>query len=1024
MLGQDMGAGRDSEPVKLKALQDRPGRRHPSLARSRLVVFFLGSCWLLLAGCARRHAAEAPGEPPPAAPIPVPSAGAVVSDLVPTGPGEIYGLAEGDVLVGWRDDGAEPENRAAGVIRSPLDALELEITRAPRGALALQVVRGGEELWIAVRSGRWEVDFETVESAPRAGTGVRSPRSTAEAWLERARAAAARDDGQAARWYRHLAGRALAAAGRLEAAQDAFAASRSGDGAPVALLLQLEGRAWKQARVASEAELSLRAALEQRRRADPDALAVAACLVDLGELADPRRQEPFLEEAGEIYRRLAPHSMELAHVVNLLGNLALFRSELDSARRLYGEALELRRRAAPGSYRVADCYTNLGSIARKHGRLDDAERLLERSLATYHPELVYPIAITANSLGIIQRDKGSYRQARETWELALASFRRVEAESLAVAGVLNNLGNLSLRVGNLERAEALHREALELRRELAPESRDVAASLHNLGLIARQRGRSEAARRYLGEALELKERHAPDTETLANSLLELAQLSRQEGKREEAERLLRRSLAIRRRIAPRAIEVAENLVLLGRILAGMGRFEESSTSWQEGLDLLDATRTGFSFSAQERSIFASRFQDHYRDLAWMLVLRDQHEAALELLERSRARALRVMADQRTAAGSPDGAEIPALNAAATRAALDPGTRLIVFSVGLEETLVGVVGDPSTDSGIAFHRVEVSRDELRQRVEIFRALIERGRTRPQIEAALIAQGRELFDLLLAPIAAELETARRLLIVPDVPLTTLPFAALVRSEEPPRFLGEWKPLTFAASGTVFAHAKARRHTRDPDPAVTVYARSNGVGGVGRPRLAPLPGVEAEARRIADLFAGPTRVLLDDEASESALKSSLRSEPGASAYLHFATHAVLDHRVPLDSALMLAPGDGEDGRLSAFEVIAELELQSDLVTLSACGTGLGRELSGEGVLGLSHAFLFAGARTTLTSLWPVSDASTAEWMAVFYAALRQGAPRDEAVMRAQARVRERSVWRQPYFWAAFQLWGDWGG
>jgi CHAT domain-containing protein len=154
-----------------------------------------------------------------------------------------------------------------------------------------------------------------------------------------------------------------------------------------------------------------------------------------------------------------------------------------------------------------------------------------------------------------------------------------------------------------------------------------------------------------------------------------------------------------------------------------------------------------------------------------------------------------------------------------------------------------------------------------------------------------------------------------------------------------------------------------------------------------------------------------------------------PGAGSgtpadYLHFATHALLDGRAPLDSALVLAPGDGEDGLLRAREVIEQLRVESDLVVLSACDTGLGAELAGEGVLGLSHAFLFSGARTIVTSLWPVADDSTARWMAAFYGELRRGADRDEAVRSAQVEaLAGDGPRRHPYYWAAFQLWGDWG-
>src|SRR6185503_1921431 len=93
-----------------------------------------------------------------------------------------------------------------------------------------------------------------------------------------------------------------------------------------------------------------------------------------------------------------------------------------------------------------------------------------------------------------------------------------------------------------------------------------------------------------------------------------------------------------------------------------------------------------------------------------------------------------------------------------------------------------------------------------------------------------------------------------------------------------------------------------------------------------------------------------------------------------LHFACHGLLDARFPLDSALALAPGGDDNGLLQAWEVIERVRVDADLVTLSACDTGLGRDMGGEGLVGLVRAFQYAGARSVLASLWEVSDRSTA--------------------------------------------------
>jgi CHAT domain-containing protein len=133
-------------------------------------------------------------------------------------------------------------------------------------------------------------------------------------------------------------------------------------------------------------------------------------------------------------------------------------------------------------------------------------------------------------------------------------------------------------------------------------------------------------------------------------------------------------------------------------------------------------------------------------------------------------------------------------------------------------------------------------------------------------------------------------------------------------------------------------------------------------------------------------------------------------------------------LNSGLALSipehPAEGqENGILQAWEIFESLRLDADLVTLSACDTALGRDMGGEGILGLTRAFQFAGARSVLASLWSVADDSTAELMRRFYTYLKQGKSKDEALRLAQVDlIHGPEATSHPYHWAAFQLSGDW--
>ncbi len=201
--------------------------------------------------------------------------------------------------------------------------------------------------------------------------------------------------------------------------------------------------------------------------------------------------------------------------------------------------------------------------------------------------------------------------------------------------------------------------------------------------------------------------------------------------------------------------------------------------------------------------------------------------------------------------------------------------------------------------------------------------------------------------------------------------------------------------------------------------------------------LPDSRREIEQIAGLYP-PQRIraYLGSEATEERAKA-VGSE---TRIVHFAVHGVLDDRFPLNSALALTmpeevvPGR-DNGLLQAWEIFEGVRLDADLVVLSACASALGREQGGEGLVGLTRAFQYAGARTVAASLWDVDDRATAELMVRFYRHLRSGAAKDEALRAAQMELIQGPLRNEdgaeervemdvsaPFYWAAFQIFGDW--
>lgn len=192
----------------------------------------------------------------------------------------------------------------------------------------------------------------------------------------------------------------------------------------------------------------------------------------------------------------------------------------------------------------------------------------------------------------------------------------------------------------------------------------------------------------------------------------------------------------------------------------------------------------------------------------------------------------------------------------------------------------------------------------------------------------------------------------------------------------------------------------------------------------QLEPLPSSRREVAQITALYPAMASAYLAADATEERVKQVA----GGAKYLHFATHGLLDEQFPLDSGLVLTrtPGGAgagrENGVLQAWEIFDHLKLNADLVVLSACETALGVEMGGEGLVGLSRAFQYAGARSVLASLWSVADDSTADLMHSFYRHLKVGQSKDVALRNAQMELISSGAAGHPFHWAAFTVSGDW--
>jgi CHAT domain-containing protein/Tfp pilus assembly protein PilF len=768
---------------------------------------------------------------------------------------------------------------------------------------------------------------------------------------------------------------------------------------------------------------------------------VAYTLFKLDRLGEARRE---LEERIE-----ANPSDALAHYA--LGFVHNFGKDPGRALVHLDRALALD----PG---LLDAYRYASQIHVSSGEFHEAVRLSQELLARAGPEPMTR-ATALNTLGNASVRLANYTEAIAYYEDALA----VQRELGNVQGqwsTLNGLGVICENVGQSEKALDYYRQALRLV-QAPKDARGKATTLHNIGVSYAVQRKLPAAREYFFQALKLRQalnrrgdqaytlteigasyarqgdfaaglRHLGQAATLAAATedaylrvvveIALGESHERLGSHAEAAAHYTQALQSAQRIHHRESEWRAERGL-GALHLRAGRLDEARQHYARAIETIEGIRQEVQEDAA-RTVFLQRKMTAYEGM--VEILHRLHQAspaaghdrqALAYAQRAKARAfLDLLAEARAEVrGMAEPEPLERL-----QAELDGETRLLEFMVADERSFAWLL---SRD------RVEMAalpgRQALEETVGRYRRLIRQPPVRPGAVDEVPAQGRALYRRLLAPFGPRLDGARRLVVVPDGALHYLPFESLVASVRAgrPRYLLETHDVTYAPSASVLA-----RLGREPGGARLALLAYGAPDLGGRPAraatrggtFAPLSHARQEVLSIARLFPAESRkVQLGAGATESAFK---REDLAQYRILHLATHGLIDDRAPSRSGLLLAPGDGgEDGLLQGTEIL-DLKLDADMVVLSACGSGLGKLVRGEGLVGLSRAFFYAGTRSLVVSLWNVDDASTAEVMKAFYRRLSRGKGRAEALREAKRDLlrSDRPLYHHPYYWAPLVLVG----
>lgn len=771
-----------------------------------------------------------------------------------------------------------------------------------------------------------------------------------------------------------------------------------------------------------------------------------------GEMGEVERTSRSYEQALTLWEEIGDLSEQAARL-NDLAIVRVRQGRLHAAIDLYARAVELWRKHGDGS-KLATTLTNLGVLYDDLGdgrlALDQFRRALASLGQQSDPSSLRQRAITLNKLGDVllwmEGPQAALPRLREALEL-----RRRHHDTFGEAVTLNSIGLAELEANRPREALAAFESAAEVFRRLGDRPAE-AVVLNNLGIAWERLGRLSRARESYEQGLELK----PDPTAEMTAVYGLARVARREGRLDEAERGMERLLELAESIrgqvwrpdlrssyqAARQEQYAFLVGLLAerhRREPGQGHdaraFAVSELARARSLlDLLSAARANPNPEELRRLEGLSRkINARHLDL-----LTSPQEIARGELEDELSGLLESWRQASAQAQGPPQATASGLSLQQVQdQLLDPDTLLLEYFLGDERSYLWAV----TSSSVRF----VATLPGREPIEAAARRVHERMTESQFqtgEAGAWQAAARLSRMVLGPVAGLLDRPR-LVVVAHGALQTVPFAALPHPDHTDRPLIADHEIVSLPSVSVLAALRSKRDARRPPPGLLavvadpvleeederLQALRPGVRPAAAamrrmPPLRRLPYTGREAEEILSLAgSGPVLAAAGFEASRELVQSGRLS---GYRILHFATHGLYDDLHPELSALALsafdARGRPRDGRLRAYEV-SGLDLRADLVVLSACRTAWGREVGGEGMVGLTQGFLHAGASRLIVSLWDVDDRSTSELMKRFYSGLLiEKLPPAEALRRAQISLWKETRWHAPYHWAGFVLQGEW--
>lgn len=764
----------------------------------------------------------------------------------------------------------------------------------------------------------------------------------------------------------------------------------------------------------------------------------------------------FFNQALSLRRQIKDRRGE-ASDLNNLGVVYLRLGEPQKALEFHQQALPLRRETGDRNGEVSTLH-NIGVAYESLGELEEALKYLEqalslaRSISDKRDE-----ATTLQELGVVYQSLAQLQKSLDYYNQSL-QIRRASGDKWAEAITLAHIGDNYLASKKFDEALTYLTQALSLQQGLGDRGYEP-VTLLSLARVEEARGNRTIARTHIESALKIIEGTRAE---FFSQELRTSYLAANEDSYQFYINLLMRmhhdsptdsnditALSVSERARARGL-----LDILSETLAGIRQGVDDSLLERER-----SAQQNLSLQSERLSRLLSRHHTPEQEQS----TKKEVEAAFEEYQQTEAQ-IRLKNPRYATLTQPE-----PLSPTEIEKLLSDNSVLLEYSLGDEKSFLWAV------TNISIKSFELpARAEIEKAAKHFYKLItanENRDIRSQVEAA-----SALSQLILAPVASQLGQ-KRLIIVSDGALQYVPFAALpnpkvgtmqtidkvvngpgVNKYEP--LIGQHEIVQLPSASVLALLRRERTARTSAEDTVAVFAdpvfqssdprvRPNKTGGLGPGNessgsiqvsnldselkrsawesglqdLQRLPFSRREADFITNLAsAGQSLRAVDFDASRATATSDNLTKY---RIVHFATHGLLNNIHPELSGIVLSlvdrEGKPQNGFLRLHEIY-NLKLSADLVVLSGCQTALGKQVKGEGLIGLTRGFMYAGASQVIVSLWEVNDEATAELMKNFYEALlKKKLPPAAALRTAQLAMQKSRWWKAPYYWAGFELQGE---